>query len=356
MQIDNGRKKIIGYLCLRFLWHGKIIHVQNLNHRISMKKTMIVLFAAALGLSACNRFEKGEGDLTYRIIRNDGKEKIKEGDYVKMNGIQVVDTKNGDSIMVNTYDNERPAFFQISKQMFVGDMTAGLKLLGEGDSAVFKLNLDSMAKYSSVPKPSNAKDNYATFTVKIEKVLHKAQNEPDSVFEKKKRDFFEEEYKALIQKNKASEAGKISNYVKENNLEVKTTASGLQYVIENPGNTERAALADTVLVNYTGTFTNKKSDSKPNVFDTTNEKIAKEAGIYSPQVQYTPRPLPLVMLPKGFIEGIQLVGIGGKVKLIIPSKLAYGENGGASINPFTPLVFDVELKGIQKAGNATAGL
>ena len=109
------------------------------------------------------------------------------------------------------------------------------------------------------------------------------------------------------------------------------------------------------MINYTGQFTNKKGNGKINVFDTSDEKIAKEAGIYSPSAQYAPRPMPLGQLPQGFIEGVQLIGAGGKIKIILPSKLAYGENGGGPINPFTPLVFDVELKQIIKS-TATAPL
>jgi len=312
-----------------------------------MKKAVIVLFAATLGLAACNKFEKGEGDMTYKIYNSEGKAKIQEGDFVKLNGIQIIETKSGDSTLVNTYDNERPAFFPIGKSMFKGDLASALKLLGEGDSAVFKLNLDSMAKYSGQPKPTGAKDNFSTFTIKIEKVLHKAANEADSTFEKKKRSFFEDEYKALIAKNKANEASKISKYIADNSLKTQTTASGLQYVIEAPGNTQRATLTDTVLVDYTGQFTNKKADGKINVFDTSDAKIAKDAGIYSPMAQYSARPLVLGQLAPGFIEGVQLIGVGGKIKIIIPSKLGYGENGGGPINPFTPLVFDIALKSIK---------
>jgi FKBP-type peptidyl-prolyl cis-trans isomerase len=65
--------------------------------------------------------------------------------------------------------------------------------------------------------------------------------------------------------------------------------------------------------------------------------------------QYAPRPMPLGQLAQGFIEGVQMIGVGGKIKMILPSKLGYGENGGGPINPFTPLVFDVDLKGIKKA-------
>jgi FKBP-type peptidyl-prolyl cis-trans isomerase FkpA len=315
-----------------------------------MKKGIIILLAAASGLCACNKFEKGEGNTTHKIYKSEGKPKIQDGDYVKLNGVQTVETNtNPDSVMVNTYDNERPAFFAISKSMFKGDLASGLKLLGEGDSAVFKLNLDSMEKYSGQPKPKGLKSNIASFTIKIEKVLHKGKD-ADSIFEAKKRLFFEAEYKALNEKNKTVEPAKIAKYVEENNLKVTTAPSGLQYVISAPGNSERATLTDTVLMDYTGQFTNKKSNGTLNIFDTSDAKIAKEAGIFSENVQYVPRSLPLGQLPQGVIQGIQLIGVGGKIKMILPSKLGFGENGGGPINPFTPLVFDVELKGIIKPG------
>ncbi|TCD04547.1 peptidylprolyl isomerase [Pedobacter frigidisoli] len=313
-----------------------------------MKRGIIILLAAALGLSACNKFEKGEGGMTYKIYKSEGKPKIQEGDYVKLNGVETVETTtNPDSVMVNTYDNERPAFFAITKAMFKGDLTSSLKLLGEGDSAVFKLNLDSMEKYSGQPNPKTLKSRFATFTIKIEKVLHKG-TDADSVFDAKKRLFFEAEYKELNEKNKIVEPKKIAKYIEENNLKVLTTPSGLNYIIERPGNAERATLTDTVVMDYTGQFTNKKSDGKINVFDTSNAKVAKEAGVYSESVQYVPRNLPLGQLPQGVVQGIQMIGVGGKIKMILPSKLAFGENGGGPFNPFTPLVFDVELKGIVK--------
>lgn len=314
-------------------------------------KVLVIAFAVTLGLAACNKFEKGEGGMTYKIYSSEGKPKIQEGDYVKLNGVETVETTtNPDSVMVNTYDNERPAFFAITKSMFPGDLTSSLKLLGEGDSAVFKLNLDSMEKYSGTPNPKNLKSRIATFTIKIEKVLHKG-GDVDSIFDAKKRLFFEAEYKALNEKNKVVEPAKIKKYIDENNLKVTTAPSGLNYIIERQGNGERASLTDTVVMDYTGQFTNKKSDGKLNVFDTSDARIAKEAGIFSESVQYIPRNLPLGQLPQGVIQGIQLIGIGGKIKMILPSKLAFGENGGGPFNPFTPLVFDVELKRIIKPIN-----
>ena len=53
-----------------------------------MKKTLVILFAATLGLAACNNFKKGPGGLMYTIHKTEGKDKIVEGDIIKINAIQ----------------------------------------------------------------------------------------------------------------------------------------------------------------------------------------------------------------------------------------------------------------------------
>lgn len=322
-----------------------------------MKKGLFILTIGAMSLVACKQYEKGPGDLQYKILKSENKAKIKEGDFVKLNGVQTIETKsNGDSLLVSTYDQERPAFFPISKSMFAGDLVDALKMLGEGDSATFKLNLDSMAKYSGQPKPASAKTNYALFTVKVEKVLSKNQNEADSTFENRKRQFFESEYTALIEANKKTEDAKIKKFIADNSIKASKTASGLEYEIKTPGSADRAALGDTVMVDYVGKFLKKKSDGKDNVFDTSIEKVAKDAGMFNPMVQYGKRSMVLGEVVPGFNEGLQLIGKGGKIQMIVPSKLAYGENGGGPINPFTPLYFEVELHDIKKPTGGTATL
>ena len=50
---------------------------------------------------------------------------------------------------------------------------------------------------------------------------------------------------------------------------------------------------------------------------------------------------------KGWTEGLQLIGEGGKIKLFIPSSLGYGERGNSGIEPNTPLCFDVTLQSVK---------
>ena len=319
-----------------------------------MKKGIIILAAATLGLAACNKEKKGAGGLLYTIHHSDGKEKIKEGDIVKMNFVQ---TNDKDSVLSSTYDSEMPAVFPAQKKMYAGDMNDVLTLFGEGDSATFKVNLDTMAAQSKQPKPEQFKnDKYITFTVKIEKVFKKNAGEADSTFQKRATEFFQTDFKERAEKQKAAEPAKIKAFIDDNKLDVKTTPSGLSYVIENPGSAEKAVAGDTILVDYTGRVTKKGKNGIYKIFDTSDEKLDKKEGNSRPGKPYGPQKMALGQTVPGFDEALQMIGKGGKIKVIIPSKLGYGEQGApqAGIMPNSPIVFDLEIKDIikPKAGAA----
>jgi len=319
-----------------------------------MKKGIIILAAATLGLAACNKEKKGAGGLLYTIHHSAGNEKIKEGDAIKMNYIQKNDK---DSVLASSYETENPAVFPAQKKMFAGDMSDAFSLLGEGDSATFKINLDTMAFYTKQPKPEQYKnDKYMTFTVKIEKVLKKKTGEADSTFNKRAQEFFQADYKATSEKKKAAEPAKLKAYLDDTKLETKTTASGLHYIIEKPGSAEKPALGDTVLIDYTGRVTKKGKDGKYKIFDTSDEKLAKAENEFKPGKPYGPQKMPVGGTIPGFTEALQLIGKGGKIKVIIPSNLGYGEQGAPQVGimPFSPIAFDLEIKDIIKGKPAAA--
>ena len=105
---------------------------------------------------------------------------------------------------------------------------------------------------------------------------------------------------------------------------VQTTESGLQYKIIEAGNEVKPGPQDTVWVKYCG----KLIDGT--VFDETPED--------ADPIHFT-----LNRVVKGWGEGLQLIGEGGKIQLFIPSELGYGEQGTQGIEPNSTLIFDVEL-------------
>jgi peptidylprolyl isomerase len=121
---------------------------------------------------------------------------------------------------------------------------------------------------------------------------------------------------------------------KDSKTEEKTvkTDSGLEYVDQKEGTGEAAKAGNTVSVHYTGTLKDngKKFDSSLDRGEPFKFKLG--AG----------------MVIKGWDEGVAGMKVGGKRKLIIPTKLAYGERGaGNVIPPNADLVFEVELLKIE---------
>ena len=107
------------------------------------------------------------------------------------------------------------------------------------------------------------------------------------------------------------------------------TDSGLLYEILEDGNEVKAGPADTVWCHYTGALIDGTE------FDKSNRDEAPVRFILS------------TMIP-GCAEGLQLVGEGGRIKLYVPSELAYGKRAKADIKPNSALIFDFEVRRVGK--------
>ena len=106
---------------------------------------------------------------------------------------------------------------------------------------------------------------------------------------------------------------------------VYVTSSGLQYEIISEGTGEQPSGTDFVRVHYVGYLIDGT------VFDSSLERGE-------------PEEFPLEAVIPGWSEGIQLMRVGGKNRLFIPSRMAYGTRGaGGIIPPNSVIVFDVEL-------------
>ena len=106
---------------------------------------------------------------------------------------------------------------------------------------------------------------------------------------------------------------------------VRSTDSGLQYQVITEGRGAKPAATDRVRVHYTGTL-----------LDGTKFDSSVDRG--------TPAEFALNGVIPGWTEALQLMSVGSKYKLFIPSELAYGENGTPGpIGPNATLIFEVEL-------------
>ncbi len=302
-----------------------------------MKHKLMLLAVAAIALASCGGgFKQGPGGMLYNIHEDKSGPNIKEGDFISVN---LIAKTEGDSVLTDSYAQGRPIPTLMPKPQFKGDVYAAIMMLSEGDSATIKLNVDSMAKKGQ-PKPPGFKGKYIIFQVKVEKVIAKG-NLTDAVFKDKIGAYF----KTVGETMKKAEPGKLQKYIADNNLKVTKTASGLNYVITKQGSGPTPVSGDTVQVNYTGKFLTGK------VFETNvKDEAMKDKTTYNPMRQYAPIKFAvgIKQVIPGWDEGLLLMNKGSKATFVIPSALAYGEQGMGPIGPFTPLVFEVEMVNIIK--------
>lgn len=109
-----------------------------------------------------------------------------------------------------------------------------------------------------------------------------------------------------------------------------TTASGLQYKVLKEGEGEVPQRSDKVQVNYEGRLIDGT------VFDASSKHGTEPSSFRADQVI------------KGWTEALTMMPVGSKWQLYIPQHLAYGERQAGQIPPYSTLIFDVELVGIEK--------
>jgi len=111
--------------------------------------------------------------------------------------------------------------------------------------------------------------------------------------------------------------------------DVVTTKSGLQYIVLSKGKGKKPKATDQVKVHYKGTL-----------IDGTEFDSSYKRG--------EPVIFPANQVIPGWTEALQLMNVGSKYKLFIPSDLAYGKQGPPQIGPNATLIFEVELLSIEK--------
>lgn len=168
------------------------------------------------------------------------------------------------------------------------------------------------------------KINFTDFAKAIEDVM--SQKQPDISYDEAQNII--NEYLTKIQDERFkhnTEAGEAFLAENKKRPEVVTLPSGLQYEIIKEGNGALPKSTDQVTCHYHGSLINGT------VFDSSVERG-------------TPATFGVNQVIKGWVEALQLMPVGSKWKLYIPSDLAYGAAGaGQSIEPNSTLIFEVEV-------------
>ena len=205
------------------------------------------------------------------------------------------------------------------------------ELTNDVEKLSYALGMDVAFSFKSLPTEVDADALIAGFTaifndetpVLGEKEFAETMQKFQMDMQKKSMEMQQE---AAAQSKAAGEAYLAENKEREG---VQVTESGLQYEVLVEGEGEMPTADSTVTVHYTGTLIDGT------VFDSSVERGQ-------------PATFPLKGVIPGWTEALQLMSVGSKFRLTIPSHLAYGERGaGQQIAPNSTLIFEVELLGIE---------
>jgi len=283
--------------------------------KITSILTLTLIATLFLACSKYPGYKKTDSGLYYKFYtKSDDTLKPKINDIMKL----YLSYGTKDSLLM---DGKEEFLLQLTEPQFKGDINEALAMMSKGDSASFIMPADSFfKKIVHMPLPD---------FIDSTEMLY---------FNAKMLDFFtqEEFIKRMNEENALKEQQEMANlteYLKNNEITIQPTESGLIYVEIKKGTGPQATQGKKVKVHYTGTLLDgTKFDSSYDHPD--QQPLEFTIGEHR-------------IIP-GFEEGVSLMRKGGKARLIMPSKLAYGSRpAGPNIPAFSTLIFEVELVDVQ---------
>lgn len=273
--------------------------------------SLFILFAGLLGFVACKKDESGkisQNGYSYDLY------KTGKGELIQVNDLVFFDLqiKHKDSMLQDSKMNPtQPEFLMPADSMVTtpNPVVDAMKLMREGDSIVIRERIDTIKNL-----PPNMKDwKEITYVIKVKKV----------VTEKLKEDV--RKLEADVEKTTVEN---IASYKTGGLKDLKTTPTGLKYVILSEGDGPLPVKGEAVNVYYYGATV---SDSKK--FDSSYSR-GTHFGV----------PLGAGKVIPGWEEALLLLKKGTKAVVFIPGKLAYGEQGIPDmIAPNAELAFYIEV-------------
>ena len=258
-------------------------------------------------------FNVAESGLQYRFVESHENAQLPkignvlelEYSYEKEDGTVLFSSREGGRKYMKTL--EKPAHTG-------GSIEDGLAMMHEGDSAIFKIGAENFLlfseKYGHLP---NGVDALNPIIIKVRLV--------DIMDEKDMELYLSSRYHTGEEK----EMEILDNYLKNANITVEPTESGLYFIERNAGSGDYIKEGNEVAVNYTltladGSLVETTLGQEPMTFVVGREKFIA-----------------------GWEEAIRMMKKGMTATVIIPSKIGYGSETKGDILPYSTLIFDIEI-------------
>ncbi len=273
------------------------------------RKTIIAVLALVIFLSGCKDSSKHPGytesgpAIYYKLhIPGESGKKAKEEDFYE---VRMQNKFGGKAFFDSEFENARGTMFMQSSA------SRYFSVLAEGDSATFLLPAGDLS-LPGMPDTAMIEMN-----VKIIRIL--SADEVQEIESKTDDDLNEQVL--------------IGRYMAKNKLKIVPDSTGLYYLPIKVGTGAAPAYGKTISVNYSGALPNGK------VVDGNAETGVPFSFVYGTEGQMIP----------GIMKALSHMKAGGKAKIILPSPLAFGENGSSTgiVPPHTPIIYELELVSVE---------
>lgn len=288
---------------------------------------IILSVVAALLLACCHRkkepiegYTRDDDGFYYKLlVIGDGNDKPKAGDVLLLDA--VFKTQKDSVIWDSKVEGGNAFYLGLEARALTGSFNKHLLQMVEGDSVSFYVPVSVFFKqYFNTPPPAFcAKDSMVKAGVKLLEIMTQAEHA--QVLREKEGEHEDKELQELKL---------IDDYLAKNKLPQKVSDDGIYYLGKSISNGEAVRSGKTVVLSYKGRFLDGR------------------------EVDLQQKPLEFVYgTPDQLIKGLNIVigsmKKGESAKIIVPSRLAFGEQGSAngSIPPYTPLLYDIKITDVK---------
>lgn len=270
--------------------------------------------------SSTESYTRDSDGYYYKLfVIGDGNESPRRGDVLLLDAI--FKTQKDSVIWDSSVEGNNAFYLSLEDSILKGSFNKHLLSMVEGDSMAFYIPTAIFFKqYFHTPPPAFCSgDSMVKAGVKLLEIMNQA--EYAQVLQEAQQEQEDKELKELQQ---------IDNYLKVHQLPQQVSSDGIYYIGKSESSGEPVKSGKTVVLDYRGSFLNGRS------IDISKKSMEFVYGT-----------------PDQLIKGLNIV-IGGmkkgeNAKIIVPSRLAFGEHGSAngSIPPYSPLLYDIKITDVK---------
>jgi len=295
-----------------------------MKHILFLTLIVFVLNATGQNININSRIDTNQlvkrtkSGLLYKITKGESNSLLKQGQLFKYNLEYSVPNK--DTVLLSTF-GRIPLYLIVDSSKFDrNNFTSIIPECAPGDEIEFVVSIDTLKNSGMLSDYNDIFKKGETIKGKVEiLVVLPDENAANN------------DYNKEVNFEKQREIADLKKYAKANNIKIEEDSSGVLVSIDNAGDGEKIDSGKVASIFYKGYYTNGK------VFDSI---INKPENIPFAISIGTRKIIP------GLEEGLKHFSKGGKGKLLIPALLAYGVQGAPPIDPYSNLIFDIEVKDV----------